>query len=349
MIDITILTKYTSKGASSRYRYFLYINELLAKDTNIEIDSFLDTSYLHNLYDKNKKNKVRILFSYFKRFFTMLNSANNLIIEYEIFPYLPYFIEKIFLNQKKYILNFDDNVWENYKNKPLLKNKFDNLVKNANGIIVANEFLKDKVSQLNNNIIKIPTVINLEHYKQDDSIDKFDKFSLIWIGSPATFSYIESNKHIFIKLAKKIKYQLVIIASKKLEQKQIDGIDMVFYDWSASMEVELIKKSHLGIMPLNKDLFSQGKSSFKLIQYMASGLPSIASDIGENRNVIEDNKSGFLVNSQDEWINAIMKLYKDRVLYDSFSKRAKETSYNYSMQKYFKKFYFFADEVFNKK
>ena len=345
MIDITILTKYTSQGASSRYRYFLYINNILKQDTNIEIDSFLDTSYLYKLYNKKKKNKLKILISYFKRILVLINSSNNLIVEYETLPYIPYFIEKIFLKNKRYILNFDDNVWDNYKNKKLLANKFDELVINANGIIVANSYLENKVSKLNYNVIKIPTVIDLDSYKTDN-IDKFEKFTLVWIGSPSTYKYIQSHADIFRKVSGLIDYKLVIIASKSLENEAISGVSMEFLDWSSSIEVEILKKAHVGVMPLDNDNFSLGKSSFKIIQYMAAGLPTIASSIGENNNVVKNNETGFLVDSEDDWIDSIMKLHDDKDLYRCVSEQSKSKAYEYSIQKYFVEFHKFIQKIF---
>lgn len=348
MIDITILTKYTSQGASSRYRYFLYINNLLKEDVNIEIDSFLDTSYLHKLYTKEKKSRVKILVSYLKRIFVLINSSKNLLIEYEALPYLPYFIEKLFLKNKKYILNFDDNVWVNYEKKQFLKTKFDNLVKNANGIIVANEFLEKKVLKLNNNIIKIPTVIDIDSYKINDDINKFDIFTLVWIGSPSTYKYIESHAHVFQKLSEMIEYKLVIIATKSLEINAIENVNMEFYDWSSNIEVSLLKKAHIGVMPLDRDSFSQGKSAFKIIQYMAAGLPSIASNIGENLNIIKNNETGFLVNNSDDWVESIVRLYDDKNLYNNMSYKSKSKAFEYSIQKYFNEFNLFIKKIFKR-
>ncbi len=347
MIDITILTKYTSQGPSSRYRYFLYVNDLLKQNTNIEIDSFLDTSYLHKLYKKEKKSKGKILISYLKRIFVLLNSSSNLIIEYEALPYIPFWIEKLFLRNKKYILNFDDNVWANYENKKFLKTKYDNLVKNASGVIVANAFLEEKVLKLNSNVIKIPTVLDVDIYQKNHmSTNKFEKFSLVWIGSPSTYKYIKSHASIFQKLSGVIDYKLVIIASKSLEKESISGVDMDFYDWSSSIEVEILKKAHIGIMPLDKDEFSLGKSAFKIIQYMATGLPIVASSIGENCNVVKNNKTGFLVDSESDWINAIKELHNDKALYESFVEASKLGAYNYSIQKYFIKFYKFIQKTY---
>ncbi len=56
-----------------------------------------------------------------------------------------------------------------------LSNKYDALVSNAAGIIVANDFLYEKVSKLNENVIKIPTVVDLDLYRAE--INKFDKFT----------------------------------------------------------------------------------------------------------------------------------------------------------------------------
>ncbi|EHP29016.1 glycosyl transferase, group 1 [Sulfurimonas gotlandica GD1] len=270
------------------------------------------------------------------------------MIEYEALPYIPYFIEKLFLKNKNYILNFDDNIWSNYENKLLLRNKLDSLVENASGVIVANSFLEEKVSKLNNNIIKIPTVIDIDDY-ENNNIIKFDKFTLVWIGSPSTYKYITSHSHIFKKLSKIIDYKLVIIASKDLIDEAIVGVNMDFYDWSTKNEVKILKKSHIGIMPLDADTFAQGKSSFKIIQYMAAGLPTIASSIGENCNVLENNKTGFLVDDEESWIDSIQKLYDDKKMYDDFAMKAKSNAYEYSIQKYFKEFNLFINKTFKEK
>jgi glycosyltransferase involved in cell wall biosynthesis len=80
---------------------------------------------------------------------------------------------------------------------------------------------------------------------------------------------------------------------------------MVFYDWSSEIEAQILSKSHVGIMPLDNDDFSKGKSAFKLIQYMSCGLPLVASSVGENNNVVKNGRNGFLVKNEIEWIESI--------------------------------------------
>ncbi len=344
-MNVTFLTKYSSKGASSRYRYFLYLNTFIQNDINLEIDGFLDTSYVDSLY-KGNISVIKIVVAYIKRFFVIMNSAKFLVIEYEVFPYAPYFIEGFFLRNKQYVLNFDDNVWDKYKDNILLKKKFDQLSSGASGVIVANNFLYSKVVKLNKNIIKIPTVVDTELYKNTEKFEKFEKFSLVWVGTSTTYKYILSHANIFIELASLIDYQIIVVASKELSNKFIKGVNMKFYDWSSCNEIELIKKSHIGIMPLDNDNFSQGKSALKLIQYMSSGLPVVASSVGENNIVVSDGKNGFLVKNNTDWVDSIQSLHKDIVLYKNFSEKSLSISGDYSIANYGGKYCNFLKDSF---
>jgi glycosyltransferase involved in cell wall biosynthesis len=348
MIHISFFTKYPTQGATSRYRSFAFASRLGEMDYNIEIQSFMPIDYLARLFSNQPKQKIQIIFSYLERCFALFRSSQNLIIERELFPYLPYGIEKCFLKGKNYILDYDDNVWEDYRGKKMLEGKYDDLVKNAVGIIVANDYLEQYVKKINSNVIKIPTVLNLETYQTNISIEKFERFSLVWIGSPITYRYIEAFAPVFQTLAKTLDFDLIIIASKTLEGKAIPNVSMKFYDWSSETEVALLKQSHIGIMPLNDDPFSQGKSGFKLIQYQAAGLPSVASPVGENCVIIQESKNGFLPKTQSEWIDAIEKLYNNSTLYSEYSQRALENAYNFSIQKYFPLYKQLIDETFKK-
>lgn len=345
MKNISFFTKYTSQGATSRYRSFFFMRQMLNKDYNISVHSFLDSEYLENLYSKKTRKKKKIIYAYFSRIFSVLTSSKNLIIEYELFPYLPYWFEKLFLKNKQYILNFDDNVWDNYKNKFWLNKKYDKLVQKADGIIVANDFLAEKVKPLNSTIIKIPTAIDLEDYTEVTEKNKI--FTLVWVGTPETYRYIESHAEIFQALAEKIDYELCILATKELNSRAIDGVKMKFIDWSLENEVQYLKQAHVGIMPLDEDMFSQGKSAFKLIQYLAAGIPLIGSAIGENNRVIHDGKNGYLISNDNQWIEQIELLYNDRLLREKLALNAQNDAYEYSIQKYFPLYRDFIDLIFD--
>ena len=44
------------------------------------------------------------------------------------------------------------------------------------------------------------------------------------------------------------------------------------------------------------------KSGLKALQYMAIGIPTVATDVGTSSDIIENMKDGILVNNDEEWI-----------------------------------------------
>jgi glycosyltransferase involved in cell wall biosynthesis len=338
-----MFTRYSELGASSRYRYYMYAQRLRDAEEQVKVNNFFDDKYLHALYNNEKTGIFNIFKSYFRRVMQLICAEKFLVIEYELLPFIPYWVERMFLSRRKYILNFDDNVWEKYKDKKNLSDKYDDLVRNADGIIVANDFLYDKVISLNKNVIKIPTVVDLDLYKSEKA--KFEKFTLVWIGTPVTYVYLESFAETLRKMAEKYDFELLVIAKKNLKSRQIEGVKMRFEDWSSQKETEFLARSHAGIMPLTNDAFSQGKSAFKLIQYAAAGLPVIASPVGENLKVVKNNQTGFLPETNEDWLEALEKLINDQKLYNDMSENARTASKDYSIQKYYQIFYKFCSDI----
>ncbi len=133
---IAVCTRYSALGASSRLRFYAY-NELL-KQQGITPEFFplLSDSYLKKLY-AGRKSSFSGAVSLTKRFFSLPLMPQKMLIEYELMPFLPYEVESRLLAGRKYILAFDDAVWEKYRNSTL-DGKFEKLASHASGIIAAN-------------------------------------------------------------------------------------------------------------------------------------------------------------------------------------------------------------------
>lgn len=67
-------------------------------------------------------------------------------------------------------------------------------------------------------------------------------------------------------------------------------------------------------MPLTDTPWARGKCGYKLIQYMACGLPVIASPVGVNTEIVEHGVNGFLASTEAEWIEALRTLLSDAAL-----------------------------------
>lgn len=326
---LDILTRYGNLGPSSRCRYYDYLEYFKAAGIETKIRPMLNNSYVRGLYRGKSKLNLKIPPAYFKRFMQAALSGDRLLLEYELFPYLPWFFDQMFLKKRKYVLNFDDNVWDKYAGKELLADKFDRLCRNAAGIIVANDFLLEKVQSLNANVIKIPTAVNLDKY--NIQAEKFENFTFVWIGTPVTYQYLLKFSESLRMLLDATGGELLVIAKKELEKEAIPGLNMHFVDWSEQIEAELLKRSHVGIMPLTDDEFSRGKSAFKIIQYFAAGIPVIASPVGANTKVVEDSVNGLLPSTPEEWEGAAVSLKINHELYDKLALGARESAFQYSI------------------
>jgi glycosyltransferase involved in cell wall biosynthesis len=64
-------------------------------------------------------------------------------------------------------------------------------------------------------------------------------------------------------------------------------------------------------MPLFDTPWERGKCAYKLIQYMACGVPVVASPVGANRNVVIDGQTGFFAASDRDWVDRLSQLLSD--------------------------------------
>ncbi len=331
-LPLGVYTRYDRLGASSRCRYFDYKDAFEAAGFQAEFHPFFGNAYLERFYRTGRKSHLAAAKAMAKRFYALLRLPERLLIEYELLPELAYRWEKHFLRGKHYVLNFDDNVWEKYTCRPALSGKYDSLIRGAAGVVAANDFLMERIAPLNPNAVKIPTAVNLDSYPVN--MEKFSRFTVAWIGTPVTYAYLELHAATLRAMAQAVDFELLVIARKDLARRSIEGVRTRFEEWSPQAEGELLARSHVGIMPLPaNDPFAAGKSAFKLIQYLAAGLPAIASPIGENRGVLRSGETGLFATTPKEWADALLHLTEDNHR-QQLSENARLLAYEYSTQKY---------------
>jgi glycosyltransferase involved in cell wall biosynthesis len=319
-MKVIYLTKYSINGASSRLRSYQYFPLLEKENIDVTVSPFFNEEYLSNLYSGKRTSLLQLLKFYLARFFTLfsLYKYDKVVIEKELFPYFFSWFEKILsLLKVKYIVDYDDAIFHNYDLNPnklivfFLKNKIYNVMKYSNCVIAGNDYLALKAKQSGaRKVVLLPTAIDVNKYKIKENFN--NKTVVIgWIGTPSTFKYIKKFEPIFMKLKNMYDIELHIVGAKRDSQccKEIK-----FFDWSEESEVDLISKFDIGVMPLENSPWELGKCSYKLIQYMGCGIPVIASSVGMNKTVVVNNKNGFLVNDDNEWIQKLSELITDKKL-----------------------------------
>ena len=94
--------------------------------------------------------------------------------------------------------------------------------------------------------------------------------------------------------------------------KNIQGLKLEFIDqieWSDPCAIsKALQDIDIGLYPLLPNEFNHYKCGFKALEYMAMKIPVISSNVAENREIITHGEEGLLVNSAQEWINALDEL-----------------------------------------
>ena len=84
-----------------------------------------------------------------------------------------------------------------------------------------------------------------------------------------------------------------------------------FLHWSPDIEVQSIQGMDIGIMPIEDSVWERGKCSYKMLLYMACGIPVVVSPIGMNAEVLARGEVGLGPRSESEWVDALSGLLRD--------------------------------------
>ena len=305
-------------AASSRLRTWQFIPYLQAEGIEVRNCSFFDESYLKATY-KEKPKLQHILRAYVRRFRDLkyLAWANIVIVEKEVFPYLPGWFEKRFVKLNvKYIVDYDDAIFHSYDlNKNLIirkvfGKKLDSLIRSAACVSVGNTYLQNYcISHGAKKTQYFPTVVDIGRYSCLRASED-GEYRIGWIGSPSTTKYLWLVRDALIELSKKLSVRLVVIGAGRLEGY---GIPLEQHEWSEDTEVELLNSIHVGIMPLLDSPWENGKCGYKLIQYMACCKPVVGSPVGINKDIIQP-EVGCKASNSSEWYEALESIGENESL-----------------------------------
>ena len=129
-----------------------------------------------------------------------------------------------------------------------------------------------------------------------------------WTGTFSSSVYLDLLRPVFQQLARRRTFRLRVIGNFDYA---LDGVDLEVIHWTAEREVEDLQAIDIGVYPLPLEDWVTGKSGLKAIQYMAFGIPCVATEIGTTPMLIRDGDNGLLVRSPDEWLSALERLIDD--------------------------------------
>jgi len=322
-MKILFLTLYPEQIASTRYRVYQFIPYLKKNGFKCTVIPAISQDVFLKLHSSKK---ISDKFHY--QFIEFINRLNAIL---RARKYDVVFVQKGLLSlrlkglpeillviAKKIVFDFDDfvNLWPPQKMPGYLSfledvNQIPRLIKYAKYNIVGNKYLRDYALAYNSNVSVIPTSIDTNRFYLKEKVSNSNEVTIGWIGSSNTINYLDIIKNSIKEIAKKYNIKFKIIADKSIS---LDGVNCIFKEWKHEEEVEDLHSLDVGIMPLVDNEFTLGKCGLKALQYMASGIPCVLSPVGINKEIVAHGVDGFYADTDDEWIQKLNLLIKDKDL-----------------------------------
>ncbi len=211
------------------------------------------------------------------------------------------------LTRRPRILDVDDAIWLHRRGGFARR-----LAGICEAVICGNDFLAGEFSRWNNNIKVLPTAVDTDRYFPVKNIAD-EKLIIGWSGTSSGFSFLYGIEGALSAILKKhAGVRLRIVADRRPDFRVIPPGQLEFIKWAPDNEVSALQDMTIGIMPLEDSLWSRGKCSYKMLTYMACGLPVVVSPVGMNTEVLALAEIGYGPTQEDQWVEALDWLLLNR-------------------------------------
>jgi glycosyltransferase involved in cell wall biosynthesis len=229
-------------------------------------------------------------------------------------------------NNPRIIFDYDDAVmFRNQKYGRRIRSrdfeKFRRTVEHCVAVVAGNDYLARFAEACGSRAVVLPTAVDVSKYSIKSEFEARG-LTIGWLGLSDGFVYLRHIQPAFQQLAGRFPdFKLRVISDKPL---QLDGVPVENEQWQLEREQRNLSTFSIGIMPLTDTLWTRGKCGYKILQYMAAGVPVVASAVGANNDIITDGENGFLAKTADDWVRSITALAEDTELRKKFGLRGRE-------------------------
>jgi glycosyltransferase involved in cell wall biosynthesis len=206
------------------------------------------------------------------------------------------------------VLDVDDSI-HLYRDGATTKS----LAMHSDRIICGNPYLADIYRKWNSDVVVLPTAVDTDRYRPCEIESDGESIVLGWIGTSANLRYLhEIGPALATVLKRHPKVMLHIVCNKPPKIQEVENSRVKYTPWSPAVEVSAIQSFDIGLMPLEDSLWARGKCSFKMLQYMACGLPVAVSPVGMNADVLGLGDIGRGPRTISEWEESLLELVENK-------------------------------------
>ena len=269
--------------------------------------------------------------SFYKRirFYRNLPDVDMVLIQKKLFR--PWELKLISQHCNRIIYDLDDAVI--YRNseeddgrgvEKRLMQRFKATIQMADTVIAGNQYLADIAKPWAKRLVILPTPVDLHRYHPKPCHpDSGNLLTIGWIGTRGNLKYLEDLTPVLQQLTNLYPdLQIKVVCDAP---PSMPGVSVTYQPWSLEDEVQSLQSFDIGVMPLRDNPWTHGKCGYKILQYMAAGVPSVTSPVGFNKTLIHEGQNGFLANTPEEWFEKLSQLIMDPALRNRIGKNGRTT------------------------
>jgi len=224
-------------------------------------------------------------------------------------------IKELRRHARRLVFDFDDAVIyeESTQRRPRVKVRrwlrFRQMMLHCDAITAGNAYLAGIAAKHagSGRVFTVPTVVDVERYDREPAPARSGVI-LGWIGAQSTLPYLEKIRRPLEKISLTHPGLTLRVVADKLPD--LGKFPTSLTEWRESTEVRDLKSLNVGLAPLPDDAWTRGKCGLRLLQYLAAGIPAVASPVGTQAEIIRQG-GALSATSDGEWPTAIQKLLSD--------------------------------------
>ena len=326
-MKVLALASYPVEAAATRFRLQQFVELLAARGITLSIHPFLDSHQFAQLYRQKSwpRTALGLLRSSLRRLSDLgaARKADVIFVQREAMMFGPPWLEWWSARAigRPMVLDLDDATYVSYTSPTYgglgkaLKwfSKTDDLIRWARIVTCGNRGIAEYVSSKGTEARVIPTVVDTDVFRPEKDRRAGDLIVLGWIGTHSTFPYLESIFPVLTDLARTHKFRLKVVGAGK-DNVSIPGVEVESLRWEIDREVADFQSIDIGLYPIDASLYAgwaSGKSGFKAVQYMAVGVPYVATPVGGSAEIGEAGTTHFFATTNEEWREALDLLLTD--------------------------------------
>jgi glycosyltransferase involved in cell wall biosynthesis len=214
------------------------------------------------------------------------------------------------------IFDMDDATWHPLENEHHFltrwrtQRRLTALLKLARLALPANEFIAGHLRQHHARVEVLPMTLKLADWQP--APQPKGPIVLGWAGAPGNHFQLRSIDAA-LHAVKRAMPEVIVRIFSGVRPEMSAEIDFLPFD--LEKQTEVLRSFSIGLLPLPDTPFNHGKSPIKALQYMAAGIPCVASALSGTVEMLGEKDGGALyAYTTPEWIEKLMHLICDAAL-----------------------------------